>query len=101
MSAQPNYKKTLIACYLGFITQAISANFAPLLFLTFKDTYGISLELIALVPMVFYLTQLLVDLVATKFADIIGYRSCVIASQMVSALGLILMAFLPDILPHL
>ena len=23
-----NYKKTLIACYLGFITQAISANFA-------------------------------------------------------------------------
>lgn len=29
------YKKTLIACYLGFITQAISANFAPLLFLTF------------------------------------------------------------------
>ena len=27
------YKKTLIACYLGFITQAISANFAPLLFL--------------------------------------------------------------------
>ncbi len=100
MSAQPNYKKTLIACYLGFITQAISANFAPLLFLTFKGTYGISLELIALVPMVFYLTQLLVDLVATKFADIIGYRACVVASQVVSAAGLILMAFLPDILPN-
>ena len=33
------YKKTLIACYLGFITQAISANFAPLLFLTFHRTY--------------------------------------------------------------
>ena len=29
------YGKTLIACYLGFITQAIAANFAPLLFLTF------------------------------------------------------------------
>jgi len=24
-----NYKKTLTACYLGFITQAITANFAP------------------------------------------------------------------------
>ena len=89
----------MIACYLGFITQAISANFAPLLFLTFKDNYGISLELIALVPMIFYLTQLMVDLVATKFADIIGYRACVIISQVVSALGLVLMAFLPDILP--
>jgi len=99
MTKTKNYKKTLIACYLGFITQAISANFSPLLFLTFKDIYGISLEMIALIPMVFYLTQLLVDLVATKFADIIGYRICVIASQVTSAAGLILMAFLPDILP--
>ena len=100
MTKTNNYKKTLIACYLGFITQAISANFAPLLFLMFKDTYGISFEMIALVPMIFYLTQLLVDLVAVKFADIIGYRACVVASQMVSAVGLLLMAFLPDILPN-
>lgn len=99
MTKAKNYKKTLIACYLGFITQAIAANFAPLLFLTFKDAYKISFEMIALVPMVFYLTQLLVDLVAVKFADIIGYRACVVASQAVSAAGLILMAFLPDILP--
>lgn len=100
MTATKNYKKTLIACYLGFITQAISANFAPLLFITFKNTYDISLEMIALIPMVFYLTQLLVDLGATKFADIIGYRACVVASQVVSAAGLVLMAFLPDIMPN-
>ena len=99
MTKTKNYKKTLIACYLGFITQAISANFAPLLFLTFKNDYKISLEMIALVPMVFYLTQLLVDLGATKFADIIGYRTCVVVSQVVSAAGLILMAILPDIMP--
>lgn len=98
MTKTKNYQKTLIACYLGFITQAISANFAPLLFLTFKDTYGISLEKIALIPMVFYLTQLLVDLGATKFADAIGYRTCVVASQVVSSAGLILMAFLPELL---
>ena len=100
MAKTKNYKKTLIACYLGFITQAISANYAPLLFLTFKTSYGISLEMIAIIPMVFYLTQLLVDLVAVKFADVIGYRTCVIASQVVSAMGLILMAFLPDLLPN-
>ena len=100
MTKTKNYKKTLIACYLGFITQAITSNFAPLLFLTFKGSYGISLELIALIPMVFYLTQLLVDLVAVKFADIIGYRTCVVISQLVSALGLILMAFLPELLPN-
>ena len=100
MTKTKNYKKTLIACYLGFITQAITSNFAPLLFLTFKSSYGISLEMIALIPLVFYLTQLLVDLVAVKFADIIGYRTCVVISQLVSALGLILMAFLPELLPN-
>jgi len=92
-----NYQKTLAACYLGFVTQAISANFAPLLFLTFKNTYGITLEKIAMIPMVFYLTQLLVDLAATKFADKIGYRVCVVASQVLSATGLVLMAILPEV----
>ena len=90
MTKTKNYQKTLIACYLGFITQAISSNFAPLLFLTFKRSYGISLEMIALIPMVFYLTQLIVDLVAVKFADRVGYRPCVVISQLVSALGLAL-----------
>lgn len=99
MATQKNYKKTLIACYLGFVTQAITANFTPLLFLTFKSTYGITLEKIALIPMVFYLTQLLVDLAATKFADKIGYRTCVAASQVLSSSGLVSMAFLPELLP--
>ena len=99
MSKKPNYKKTLVACYLGFVTQAISANFTPLLFLTFKSTYGITLEKIAMIPLVFYLTQLLIDLAATKFADKIGYRICVVASQVLSAVGLVLMAILPEVFP--
>ena len=99
MTVQKNYKKTLIACYLGFITQAIATNFAPLLFLTFKGSYGISLRKIAMIPVIFFLTQLLVDLAATKFADKIGYRTCVLASQFFSAAGLVIMAFLPDLLP--
>ncbi len=94
------YRKTLIACYLGFVTQAISANFAPLLFLMFMNTYdGITLEKIALIPLVFYLTQLLVDLAATKLADKIGYRICVVFSQVLSAAGLVLMAILPEVFP--
>ncbi len=99
MTKQPNYKKTLIACYLGFVTQAICANFTPLLFLTFRSDYGITLEKIAMIPLVFYLTQLLVDIVATKYADKVGYRACVLGSQIVSVAGLALMAILPDVLP--
>ncbi len=80
MEKNRKYRKTLEACYLGFVTQAISANFAPLLFLTFRNTYGIGLEKIALIPFTFYLTQLLIDFAAAKFVDKIGYRICVVSS---------------------
>ncbi len=100
MTAHLKYRKTLLACYLGFITQAITANFAPLLFLTFKDSYGIPLEKIALIPMAFFMTQLLIDFAATKFVDRIGYRTCVVCSQVLSAVGLALLAVLPEVLPN-
>lgn len=94
-----NYKKTLTACYLGFITQAIAANFAPLLFLKFHSDYNIPLGKIALISTVFFLTQLIIDVLCSYFADRIGYRRCVIASELFSAVGLVGLAFLPELLP--
>lgn len=95
-----NYRKTLTACYLGFITQAICANFAPLLFLKFHNDYQIPLGQIALISTVFFLTQLIVDILCSYFADRIGYRKCVVASELCAAAGLIGLAFLPDLLPN-
>lgn len=70
-----NYRKTLISCYLGFITQAIAANFAPLLFLTFHNGYGIPFGKIALISSIFFVTQLIIDVLCARFADKIGYRN--------------------------
>ncbi len=91
------YNKTLLACYLGFITQAITANFTPLLFLMFNKNYEVSLGKIALIPAVFFLTQLVVDIICAQVVDKIGYRKCIITSCLCSALGLILLAFLPEL----
>ncbi|MCR5511290.1 MAG: MFS transporter [Lachnospiraceae bacterium] len=96
----PDYGKTKIACYMGFITQAIAANFAPLLFLKFHKDYGISLGDIALISTVFFFTQLLVDLFCAKFVDRIGYRVSIVVSEVASALGLIGLAVLPNLLPN-
>ncbi len=95
----PNYQKTKRACYMGFITQAVTANFAPLLFLKFHYEYRISLGNIALISTCFFFTQLLTDLFCAKFVDRIGYRACVVASEVCAAAGLIGLAFLPDLLP--
>ena len=101
MSNKPNakYGKTLTACYLGFVTQAICANFAPLLFLTFRNTYGISLSQLSLISTVFFFTQLLVDLICTKIADAVGYRVCVVAAELTSGLGIAGLSFMPNIMP--
>ena len=94
-----NYRKTLEACYLGIITQAAAANFAPLLFVKFHTDYGISLGQIALIPTVFFLTQLVIDVLCARFVDGIGYRASVIAAEAASAAGLIGLAFLPELFP--
>lgn len=92
-----NYKKTMLACYLGFITQAISANFAPLLFLMFHKTYSIPLGKIALISTTFFFTQLLVDVFCAKFVDRIGYRKSIVMSEVCSAIGLVGLALLPEL----
>lgn len=96
---EKNYKKTLKACYLGFITQAIVANFAPLLFLKFHTEYGIPLGQIALISTTFFFTQLIVDILCAKYVERIGYRRAVVLSEAASAVGLVGLAFLPDLLP--
>ena len=91
-----NYNKTKRACYLGFVTQAIVANFTPLLFLIFHREYKISISRLALIPATFYVVQLLTDLLCAKFRNI-DYRKSIIASEVTAALGLIGLAFVPQL----
>ena len=61
MTTAEDYSKTKLACYLGFITQAIVANFTPLLFMVFHREHEISIANMALIPAVFYIVQLVTD----------------------------------------
>ena len=92
-------RSTILSCYTGYITQAIINNFAPLLLLTFQSDYGISLTLIGTMITVNFGVQLLVDLLATKYADAIGYRKCLVIAHILCGTGLILLALLPNVLP--
>ena len=91
-----NYNKTKRACYLGFVTQAIVANFTPLLFLIFHREYKIAISSLALIPATFYAVQLLTDLLCAKFKNI-DYRKSIIVSEVTAALGLIGLAFVPQL----
>ena len=91
------YNKTITACFVGYIVQAIINNFVPLLFLTFQRTYDIPLSQITLLVTFNFGVQLLVDLLAIGFVDRIGYRVSMVMAHVLSAVGLILLTILPEL----
>lgn len=91
------YNKTITACFVGYIVQAIINNFVPLLFLTFQRTYDIPLSQITLLVTFNFGVQLLVDLLAIGFVDRIGYRVSMVMAHVLSAAGLILLTILPEL----
>lgn len=92
------YNKTITACFVGYIVQAIINNFVPLLFLTFQRTYDIPLSQITLLVTFNFGVQLLVDLLAVGFVDRIGYRISMVMAHILSAAGLLLLTVLPELL---
>ena len=93
-----SYNHTIYASYLGYISQAVVNNFAPLLFLTFHSQLGLSLKSITTITTVNFLVQLTVDLISARYVDRIGYRCCLVAAHVCCAAGLVGMAVLPGIL---
>ena len=97
MASMKSYNHTLYASYLGYITQAIVNNFAPLLFLTFQRSYSIPLSQITLLVTFNFTVQLIVDLLSAKFADRIGYRILIVAAHIFVAVGLAGLALFPPL----
>ena len=93
------YKNTIVSCFIGYIVQAIVNNFIPLLFMTFQNTYSIPLSRITLLVTFNFGVQLLTDLVAVKYVDKLGYRLSVVLAHVFSALGLICLTLLPEVIP--
>ena len=91
------YKRTIHACFTGYIVQAIINNFAPLLFVTFQNSYQIRLSKITMLISLCFGIQLLIDLISAGFIDKIGYRISIVSAQICSAAGLIGLAILPDL----
>lgn len=95
MNIRTNYKHTLFASYAGYFVQAIINNFAPLLFLTFQNSFGFSYKQISSLIFINFIVQLFVDLASAGFIDKIGYRKCTVAAHFFAAAGLVLLAVLP------
>ena len=92
-----SYKKTINACFIAYIVQAIVNNFVPLLFLTFQNSYEIPLAKITMLITINFGIQLLVDMLSVGFVDKIGYRTSMLLAHIFVAAGLISLTILPEL----
>ncbi len=92
-----NWRRTKMACYMGYITQAINVNLAPLLFIIFQNEFGFTFEQIGRIILINFGTQIVADIIATKYVDRIGYRPAVLAALLLSVAGLVSLSFMPGL----
>lgn len=93
-----SYKHTLRACYVGYITQAIVNNLAPILFIIFQKQFHISFEEIGRLILINFATQTVADIIAIKYVDKLGYRKSAILAHIFCAVGLIGLSILPKLM---
>ena len=92
------FTTTRRAAYASFVVQAIVNNLAPLLFVVFHARLGIDVARLGLLAGLNFLVQLFTDLAAVKVVDRVGYRAPMVLAHALAALGLVLMALLPQLL---
>lgn len=96
---QLTYAATLRTCFTASMVQAIINTFITLLFVTFQQDYGVSLEWIAALISTNFLLQLVVDLISARFLDKVGYRVASVVAHILAAVGLVELAVLPELIP--
>lgn len=91
-------RHTVRASNIGYMVQAMINTFAPLLFVTFQTQYSINLLQISILIGGNFAAQIILDLFAALLADKTGYRKCVIAAHVLAAVGILGLAFFPEII---
>ena len=92
------YRSTMLACYNGYITQAICINLAPLFYVIFQKSYGLSLGQIGILIAFNFLTQLTIDFCASFFSNKLNLRFCAVLAHVMSVVGLIGLSVFPSLL---
>jgi len=92
----PSYKSTKIACFVGFVVQAIINNFLPILFIIFNaKPYNLNYEQLGRLLFINFFVQLIVDTATPLIVRKTGYRGAAVICHGLAAFGLCLLGILP------
>lgn len=95
-----NFKRTKYACYFANVVMSAVFGMPPVLFLTFKEMYGISYTLLGSLILINFFTQLGIDLIFTFFSKYFNIKLTVRIMPLITATGLIIYALVPTFFPQ-
>ena len=96
----PNYKRTKYSCYFSYLSMSSAFSLPPLLFLTFREQYGVSYTLLGTLVLVNFCTQMLIDLVFTFFSRHFNIKKTVSLMPLFTSAGLFIYAAVPALFPE-
>ena len=92
---------TKLACYTSYFTMSSIFCVPPILFVTFREMYGISYTLLGTLVLINFFTQLSVDLLFTVFSRYFNEKIMVRIMPVVTSLGLLIYALIPTFFPDI
>lgn len=93
-----SYKFTFLACYIGYIVQALVNNLTPLLYARFNTEFGITNVQLSIIPLVNFSLQLIMDWFAPFFVLKFGVRKCTVTAHTLCTIGMVLLCILPYVM---
>jgi hypothetical protein len=87
------------ACYTSSLSMSVMGNLPALLFITFRSLYGISYSLLGLLAVIFFFTQLIVDLIFSFFSHRFNIPVVVKAIPFITLAGMVIYALSPVLFP--
>ena len=96
---QSKIKHLKLACYSTNVTMSVAGNLSPILFLTFRNLYGISYSMLGLLVAINFATQLGIDLIFSFFSHRFNIPKTVKAIPVIAVGGFIVYALLPVLFP--
>ncbi|MBR6531249.1 MAG: MFS transporter [Clostridia bacterium] len=95
-----NFARTRRACYFTYLAMSSVFSLPPLLFVTFREMYGISYTLLGTLVLINFCTQLTIDLIFSFFTKYFNIHLTVRVMPLLTSAGLLTYALVPMLFPQ-
>jgi len=96
-----NYQRTKFACYAAYFTMSSIFCVPPILFVTFRESFGLSYTFLGSLVFINFCTQLGIDLIFTIFSKYFNTKIAVRVMPVITSAGLAVYALVPMFFPDI